>query len=84
MRYKVGRNDKFACPCCENDTLDEVAVYEICPVCFWEDDGTTNLDDASGPNYRTLREGKETYVLIGACAPGMLRYCRPPLEDEKP
>ena len=41
------------CPCCGFRTLGSRGNYEICPVCWWEDDGQDN-DDASmvkgGPN----------------------------------
>ncbi|MBO0124405.1 CPCC family cysteine-rich protein [Agrobacterium sp. OT33] len=29
----------YRCPCRKCLTLHERAGYEICPVCFWEDDG---------------------------------------------
>ena len=29
---------KYKCPCCGYFTLDERGEYDICPVCFWEDD----------------------------------------------
>ncbi|MGE0711049.1 MAG: CPCC family cysteine-rich protein [Planctomycetota bacterium] len=35
-----------ACPCCGLCTLRERASFEICPVCWWEDDGQ---DDADAP-----------------------------------
>lgn len=45
--------DRFLCPCCFMPTLDERAGYDICPICFWEDDGQDS-DDAEivrgGPN----------------------------------
>lgn len=34
----VGKNGKYKCPCCGYYTLDERGGYDICPVCFWEDD----------------------------------------------
>ncbi|MDE7478291.1 MAG: hypothetical protein K2M91_10135, partial [Lachnospiraceae bacterium] len=29
---------KYRCLCCGCKTLDSRAEYDICPVCFWEDD----------------------------------------------
>lgn len=43
----------YACPCCGANSLTERGAWDICPVCWWEDDGTEN-DEASlyfsGPN----------------------------------
>lgn len=36
---------KFACPCCGCLTLDERGCYDICPVCFWEDDAYLIIAD---------------------------------------
>lgn len=42
-----------ACPCCGYDTIDGRGDYDICTICWWEDDGQDN-DDANivrgGPN----------------------------------
>jgi len=35
---------KYACPCCGCLTLDERGEYDICPVCFWEDDAYIVID----------------------------------------
>ena len=35
--------------------------YEICKVCFWEDDGNIELTKYSGVNRMTLNEGKEKF-----------------------
>ncbi len=36
---------KYACPCCGCLTLDERGEYDICPVCFWEDDAYIVIGD---------------------------------------
>jgi hypothetical protein len=41
------------CPCCGRKSLGERAAWEICRVCWWEDDGQDNIDAdevAGGPN----------------------------------
>ncbi|MBA3019828.1 CPCC family cysteine-rich protein [Propionicimonas sp.] len=55
-----------ACPCCGYRTLPERGAYEICRVCFWEDDGTTDPDRVSGPNHMTLREARLNVQHLGA------------------
>ena len=35
---------KYACPCCGFRTLDDRGGDDICPVCFWEDDGQDDHD----------------------------------------
>ncbi len=34
----------YPCPCCRYVTLSERGGDEICPVCFWEDDGQGDHD----------------------------------------
>ncbi|MFC4255322.1 hypothetical protein GRI97_07790 [Altererythrobacter xixiisoli] len=77
---------KRCCPCCDNRTLDEHADYEICPVCFWEDDGQ---DDESaneiwgGANGDiSLTAARQNYIRIGAADPKNLRHVRAPTEAE--
>ncbi len=44
---------RYTCPCCGYPTLTERAGYEICGICFWEDDGQDDeLADRAlgGPN----------------------------------
>lgn len=53
------------CPCCELRTLDGEA-YDICRVCFWEDDGTVELDVISDCNHCSLREARQTFERVGA------------------
>lgn len=55
-----------ACPCCGYRSLRERGVYEICRVCFWEDDGTMEPNHVSGPNHMTLREARLNFQHFGA------------------
>jgi len=60
---------RHQCPCCDYYTLGDRAAYEICPVCYWEDDGQDldQLEVVSGANHITLREARTNYAAIGAC-----------------
>jgi hypothetical protein len=50
------------CPCCGYPTLFERAMYEICGLCDWEDDGS----DGSGPNKNySVYEGRDNFVKYG-------------------
>jgi Cysteine-rich CPCC len=62
--YPKGKNQKFQCPVCNHFTLDEIAAYNICEVCFWEDDGTTN-EHSFSPNGISLSKGRENYLKHG-------------------
>jgi hypothetical protein len=70
------------CPCCDFRTLEERGGYNICPICFWEDDGDWALDDElcrCGPNHgKTLGEGREHYRHYGAADIEMVAHVRPP------
>ena len=42
------------CPSCGYPTLEERCAWEICSICFWEDDGQDDMDADQvfgGPNY---------------------------------
>ncbi|ADV84068.1 CPCC family cysteine-rich protein [Terriglobus saanensis] len=79
---------KYSCPCCYFRTLDERGGYDICPICFWEDDGQDDHDASEvrgGSNASlSLTEGRANFERIGACEEKMLPNVRPPLEEEKP
>lgn len=62
-----------ACPCCGRRTLGARGDYEICSVCWWEDDGQDN-ENASvvmgGPNYHlSLTQGRYNFILAGISDP---------------
>jgi hypothetical protein len=73
------------CPCCGNRTLGKRASYEICPVCFWEDDGQSDAAEVvrGGPNQDlSLSAARENFRRIGAADPRDLGRVRPPTEEE--
>jgi hypothetical protein len=80
--YPKGENGMYQCPCCHYFTLGEVASYDICPVCFWEDDGTTS-EHGFSPNGISLEEGRMNYLKYGASKERDLQYVRPPLVSER-
>ena len=68
------------CPCCDYRTLAKRAEYDICPVCFWEDDGVDldELEQHSGPNHMTLSEGRDNFKALGACDEKSRQHVLPP------
>ncbi|NVK66771.1 MAG: hypothetical protein HWE22_19420 [Flavobacteriales bacterium] len=63
----------FPCPCCGFKTIDERAEYEICPVCWWEDDGQDNQNadiSMGGPNEDiSLTQARINYLKFGIYNP---------------
>ena len=78
-------DDAHACPCCGHRTLAERAGFEICSVCFWEDDGQDDVDahvDRGGPNRGTLWLARANFLKFGACEEVAKQHVRPPTQDE--
>ncbi|MFC5475787.1 CPCC family cysteine-rich protein [Paraherbaspirillum soli] len=61
---KEAKNILFPCPCCEQLTLSEIGAYEICSVCFWEDDPVQSSDPtyAGGANQYSLVQAREGWI----------------------
>jgi len=61
--FKVNGIPKIleVCPCCNYRTLKTQDNFEVCPICYWEDNGIIDLDKYSGPNHMTLGEAKEKF-----------------------
>lgn len=62
-----------ACPCCGYATLDARGEYDICTVCWWEDDGQDN-DNANvvrgGPNSNlSLTRARINFLTTGISQP---------------
>jgi hypothetical protein len=76
-----------ACQVCGNYTISEHGSCDICPVCFWEDDGL--YDDPNevwgGPNYElSLTQARKNYQEFGAICKRILEHVRTPEQSELP
>lgn len=76
--------DKKECPCCKNLTLESSGNFEICPVCFWEDDPVQSDDTwlSGGANRVCLELAKFTYFVTGCSDTKFRLFVRKPLEEE--
>ena len=63
----------LGCPCCGSRTISERGNYEICQVCWWEDDGQDNESADKvygGPNYGiSLTQGRYNFLRFGIYDP---------------
>lgn len=77
----------YRCRCCGYRTLGERGGFEICSVCFWEDDGQDDQDAdevRGGPNADlSLTQARQNFREFGACERRFLENVRPPTEDER-
>jgi hypothetical protein len=79
------KEDRARCQCCGYSTIEAGADYEICPVCFWEDDGRGDEDtnEASGPNHdMSLAQARQNFREFGACDRRFLQQVRKPKPEE--
>ena len=85
-RAQGGKKIKRACPCCGHRTLGELAAYEVCPICYWEDDGQSDEDAdevRGGPNGDlSLSQARVNFKQFGASSKEHLKHVREPNEDE--
>lgn len=61
----------------------ESGTFEICPVCFWEDDSVqfNDIDFAGGANKESLREARENFKKFGVSSLKFSKYVRAPKPD---
>lgn len=74
MENKIQEN--FQCKCCGNNSLSELpnGTFEICEICFWEDDiaQSEDLNFEGGANSVSLNKAKENYQNFGISNPNLL------------
>jgi Cysteine-rich CPCC len=82
------RSSRYPCVCCGFLTLDErpPGTFEICPVCWWEDDNVqaNDVEFAGGANAICLREAQENFRAFGAAEARFRGRVRKPRPDEVP
>ncbi len=77
---------KYPCPCCGYRTLTEEppGTFEICPVCYWEDDyvqyNTPTLK--GGANAESLEEARANFKEFHASSQRFIATVRSPAVDE--
>jgi hypothetical protein len=76
----------YRCPCCGFKTLLLRGGFEICPVCYWEDDGQDDEDAdvvRGGPNGKlSLTQAKANFRTLGASDAAHLESVRAPRSEE--
>ena len=76
----------YTCPCCGYMTLSEQpnGTYEICHVCFWEDDliQMNDPDYSGGANRISLKQAQANFIKFGASEERRKVHVRPPGIDE--
>lgn len=76
----------YHCPCCGYPSLCTRGSFELCPICYWEDDGQDEHDSSrvrGGPNgHLSLDMARAHYAAFGACETAMIKYVRSPTEEE--
>lgn len=55
--------NRYKCPCCGALSLDEERDWDICELCWWEDDPyqSDNPDSDGGPNHSSLNKCKNKF-----------------------
>jgi len=74
FQINIGKPIKLeSCPCCGFRTIEKRYEYEICTVCWWEDDGQdNNISDTilGGPNDGlSLTQGRLNFIRYGIFDP---------------
>lgn len=83
-------NTQEQCPCCGFLTLESRGHFDICEVCYWEDDdadehyGQLAQERAMGPNSVQLWEGRQNFLTFGAAETQCKDSVRAPRPEEIP
>ncbi len=86
MEIKRNRCNRYQCPCCGHYTLDDKPdnTFQVCPVCFCEDDGVqlNDPDYEGGANEMSLNKARENFKVFGVIDLQFKEQVRRPSEEE--
>ncbi|MCU4638795.1 CPCC family cysteine-rich protein [Acinetobacter courvalinii] len=78
----------YPCLCCGYLTRDEPSngYYDICPVCFWEDDPmqAEDYDWCGGANVPSLNQARKNFKKYDAMETRFIKNVRKPRDEEIP
>lgn len=88
MQYSRKSHTSFPCPCCGFHTLSHKAdwTFEICEVCYWEDDivQLNDIDFEWWANEVSLRQARINFINFWASDKKLISYTRKPRKYEFP
>ncbi|WP_239990193.1 CPCC family cysteine-rich protein [Corticimicrobacter populi] len=79
------QHNLFTCPCCGYLMFSEPpGSYDICPICFWEDDGFQLYypEQSGGANPSSLLTAQVNFIQFGACDRAMASKTRTITPDD--
>ena len=87
VHHAAKDKQSYRCPCCDYLTLYGRGEEEVCPVCFWHDDGQDNHDAdevRGGPNGDlSLEAARKNFIKFGASSQAFRDAVRAPTDNEK-
>ena len=62
--FSLDVRTRYTCPCCGYPTLERRIMWEICHICWWEDDGQddSDKDNIGGTNDISLTEARTNFA----------------------
>jgi hypothetical protein len=88
MAVNVNKFGRYQCPCCGYYTFWQAptGAYDICSVCYWEDDPLQGADPtyAGGANSVSLHQAQQFFRELGTSDPDCISVVRKPNREELP
>ncbi len=79
---KKARTVRCQCPCCGYYTLSSKHMYDICPVCFWEDEEIEDPNEYNECNGISLNDARKNYIRFGYIEKKDKLWVRSPRKNE--